>query len=186
VVFIILFISIFLFTIINDNEYITYKELYDDHIDSNEDGHEDSYKSFNEGDEIKIKDKIEETMYKQDLDATIIIFKSKKDRGLIFKGDLRNDYYEGDLVIITLHIKNYYDSNEGTVERIEELENGSGIDKNNIEKTIDFQPILLGLLSLIIILICVILFFKFRKKKKKNYSERLHDSDQSIMKTKKS
>ena len=62
------------------------------------------FKTLNKGDTLIIKDSIFNMTYNQRYNATLVLFSSNKSNGLIFAGDITNDFKDGEKVKVTLHI----------------------------------------------------------------------------------
>jgi hypothetical protein len=87
------------------------QEFINDYEDSDEDGNIDNLKSLNDGDKVRISDKVAELEYDEDADMTVIICESAKDiepnLPIVLDGDQTDNYEIGDPISVTWHIKRY-------------------------------------------------------------------------------
>jgi len=62
------------------------------------------FKTLNDGDTLIIKDTIWNMTYNAQYNATLVLFSSNKSEGLIFSGNITNDFKDGEKVKVMLHI----------------------------------------------------------------------------------
>ncbi len=86
-------------------------EFVDDYEDLNGDGSPDNFRSFDNGDKVRISDVVAEIEYYEFSDITIIKCESTENYDwtfpILLEGDQTHDYDIGDTITVTWHIKRY-------------------------------------------------------------------------------